>query len=213
MKNLSSMMKILTVVAVCSILLLPAISSADETRVLGTVEFGPGSHTETFYLGSQAMAFSAVPVLKSLSVSVQNGVRAGQKGNMNDGRKGIEDAQAGWDKNSRVSSAKIVMNGEVIFEQKDFNQKVSSLVKTMDVDDPGISAVDLSVKVNGNKNARLTVTVTAEYEQPAIPMAWFLDTDVPPNGRGGPIMAMGTVDTPPPPDPRGVWVPLGGDVR
>jgi hypothetical protein len=69
--------------------------------------------------------------------------------------------------------------------------------------------------VKGNKNARLSVTVTAVYEDsappPVVQVPWFLDTDW--NGTGGPIMAMGTIDTPPPFDPRGVWVLNGGDAR
>ena len=102
MEKLSSRMKFLAVVAVCSFLFLPAVSSADE--VFGPVDFGVGTHTETFYLGARAMSFSAPPALKSLSISVQNGTRK--------------------DKN-RVSSAVVTVNGEEIFIQKDFNQMSS----------------------------------------------------------------------------------------
>ena len=76
MKKVSSRMKLLAIVAVCSFLVLPGVSPADQFKVLGTVEFGPGSNTETFYLGSQIMTFSAIaaPALKSVSVAVRNGL-------------------------------------------------------------------------------------------------------------------------------------------
>ena len=193
MEKLSSRMKILAVVAVCSFLFLPAVSSAD--KVFGPVDFGVGTHSKTFYLGAVAKSFSAPPALKSLSISVQNGTRKDK---------------------DRVSSAVVIVNGEDIFIQKDFNQNVSSLFKTIDVDDPAMSAVELSAKVKGSKNAKLSVTVTAVYEDsapptPVVQVPWYLDTDG--NKVGGPIMAMGTSDTPPPFDPRGEWVRDGGDYR
>ena len=221
MKKLSSSMKFLAVVAVCSFLVLPAVSSADDFKVLGTVEFGPGSNTETFYLDSQPMAFSATaaPVLKSISVAVQNGSGKGhvKKGHDDkfEKKSTVRKKQNKWSKKDRVSSARIAVNGEVIFEPKDFNHNVSSLIKTINVNDPALSMVELSAKVKGSKNARLSVTVTAVYEAsappPVVQVPWFLDTDG--NGVGGPIMAMGTMDTPPPFDPRGVWVKTDGDVR
>jgi hypothetical protein len=196
MKKLTGKMKILALISLCSLLILPAISSAKEV-VLGTVDFGPGNHTETYYLGAKAagnMFLMASPVLKELSVEVQNGTQKDKDG---------------------VASAVISVNGDEVFIQKDFNKSdrnVSSLVRTIGVDDPEMSEVELEVKVNGSKKARLSVTLSAIYEEVA-DVPWFLDTDVPPNGIGGPIMGMGTINTPPPLDPRGIWVPVGGDVR
>jgi hypothetical protein len=195
MKKLSSRMKFLAVVAVCSFLFLPAVSSADE--VFGPVDFGVGTHSKTFYLGAKTMSFSAAPALKSLSISVQNG-----SGKAKD----------------RPSSAVVTVNDEDIFVQKDFNQNVtpSSLIRSILVDDPAMDRVEVKVKVNGRKDTRLSVTITAIYEEtapPVLSVPYFLDTDVPPNYWGGPITAMSTIDTLPPFDPRGIWVLNGGDVR
>jgi hypothetical protein len=189
MEKLSSRMKILAVVAVCSFLFLPAVSSADE--VLGPVDFGVGTHSKTFYLGAVAMSFSAPPALKSLSISVQNGTRKDK---------------------DRVSSAVVIVNDEDIFTQKDFNQNVSSLIKSVEVDDPAMTEVVLAVKVSGKKTARLSVSITAIYEEtapPVLDVIWYLDTDF--DGLGGRITGMGTADTPPLPDSRGMWVLQGGD--
>ena len=186
MKKVSSSIKFLAVVAVCSFLFLPAVSSADE--VFGPVDFGVGTHTETFYLGARTMSFSASPSLKSLSIAVQNGTRKDKE---------------------RVSSAVVTVNGEDIFIQKDFNQNVSSLIKTVDVDDPAMTEVVMTVKVRGKKTAMLSVSVTAIYEE-ALDFPWYLDTDG--DLIGGFIMVMGTATTPPPQDLRGTWVPVGGDM-
>jgi hypothetical protein len=195
MRVISSKIKILILVTLCSFLFAPAVSTAREV-VLGTVDFGPGSHTTTFNLGSKAtfnLGANAVfltdsSVLKSLSVSIQNGSQKGK---------------------DRASSAVVSLCDEEIFVQKDFNQNVSSLIKTMDVVDPTIDKVELDVNIKGNKNARLYFTVSAIYEEVA-DVPWFLDTDG--NGIGGPIVGMGTIDSPPAPDPRGIWVPVGGDI-
>ena len=190
MRVISSKMKFLILVTLCSFLFAPAVSSA-RVVVLGTVDFGPGEHATTFDLGAKAMFLKASPVLKSLSISIQNGSQKGK---------------------DRASSAVVSLCDEEIFVQKDFNQNVSSLIKTMDVADPTMDKVELDVNIKGNKNSRLYFTVSAIYEEVA-DVPWFLDTDVPPNGIGGPIMGMGTIYSPPDPDPRGIWVPVGGDIR
>ena len=191
MDKISAKMKILTLVAICSFLILPAISAAGEVE-LGTVEFGPGDHTESFSIGAKTMYMTASPALKSISVSVQNGTKRGK---------------------DRVSSAVVSVNGEELFVQKNFNQNtVSSLIGEINVTDPAMDNVELSVRVKGRRDARLYITVTAIYEEFAN-VPWFLDTDNPPNGIGGPIMAMGTIDSPPPLDIRGIWVPVGGDTQ
>jgi len=184
MKKLSSMMKLLTIVAVCSFLVLPAVSSADQ--VFGPVECRLGTTTETFYIGAGARSFSVAPGLKSLSISVQNGSQKNK---------------------DRVSSAYVTVNGEEIFVPNNFNQNVSSLIKTVDVSDPAMSEIALEVKVKGKKAGRLFVTVEAIYEE--APVTWYLDTDY--DGLGGRIEGMGTASTPPPTDPRGMWVRQGGD--
>jgi len=104
------------------------------------------------------------------------------------------------------------VNCQVIFEPNDFIQLVSSLVKTIDMDDPPMSVVELSAKVKGSKNARLSVKVTAVFEEtapPVLDVEWYLDIDY--DGIGGIITGMGTENTPPPADSRGMWVRQGGD--
>ncbi len=193
MKKLSTKMRILILVATCSLLLLPIISQADEYWELGTVEFGPGTNTKTFSLVRGAMTMTATPDLKSIIISAQNGTNKGK---------------------DRVSSAVVSLNEQEVFSQKHFNQNVvSGLSRTITIGAPDLEEVVLTAKVNGRKNARLFVTVTAVFEETVRTMMWFLDTDVPPNGMGGPISGMGTEDVAPPPDPRGVWVPIGGDIR
>ena len=185
MKKLSSMMKLLTIVAVCSFLILPAVSSADQ--VFGPVECRLGTTTETFYLGAGARSFSAAPNLKSLSISVQNGSQKDK---------------------DRVSSAYVTVNGEDIFVPSNFNQNVASLIKTVDVSDPAMSAIAMEVKVKGKKAGRLFVTVKAIYEE-VLDFMWCLDTDG--DLIGGNITGMGTVSTQPPINPLGTWVPVCGD--
>ena len=194
MGKLSSRMKFLTLVAVCSFLFLPAVSTAGEVP-LGTLEFGVGLDTKYLELDAP----TATSVLKELAVSVQNGSRKGK---------------------DRPSSAVVTVNGEEIFGQKNFNQNTSasSLLKTVLVDDPAISEVEVTVKINGRKGVRLSVSITAIYEESAppdiaTPCVWFLDTDMPPNYWGGPIPGEGTTDTPPEFDPRGIWVRTGGDTQ
>lgn len=194
MKKLSSHLKVTALFAVACFLMVPATSAAYEYRELGTVEFGPGVQTEVFNLGANArtMSFTTGSDLKSLIVSVQNGSERGK---------------------DRVSSAVVSVNGEEIFTQKHFSQNVSSLTRTIEVNDPWMSEVVMTVKVNSHKNAHLFVTLTGVYENSVPQIPWFLDTDVPPNYIGGPIVGMGTFDTQPPPDPRGIWVLVGGDIR
>ena len=194
MKKLSSQLKILALVAVICFLMVPAASAAYEYKEIGTVEFGPGIQTEVFQLGTSAtrVSFNTGSDLKSLIISVQNGSERGK---------------------DRVSSAVISVNGEEIFAQKHFSQNVSSLTRTIDVNDPGMSELVMTVQVNSHKNAYLSVTVTGVYENTSPQIPWFLDTDDPPNYIGGPIIGMGTFDSPPPRDPRGIWVLVGGDVK
>ncbi len=193
MKKITSAATIFCAVAVCAILAMPAVAPAEE---LISYEFGPGQHHETFFLGSSARAFAPSafhePALEALYVEVKNGSGKGM---------------------SRVSSATVSVNGKEIFSQKDFsNQMDYSLARKIELADTSSGKIDLLVRVNGSKFSTLTVTVTGIYENPGpvLDVPWFLDTDM--DGVGGSIIGMGTYDTPPPPDPRGIWVPIGGDM-
>jgi len=187
MKVSTKQIKLLVLLAVGSLLLLPAFVAADQYVELGTVKFGPGTNTETFLLGAQNRLMStSSDTLKSLIISVQNGDKKGK---------------------TRASSAVINVNGEDIFTQKDFNQNVlpSSLTTTRDVDDPDMQEVVLKVRVNGHKDVRMGVTITAVYEEQEIPMQWCLDTNF--DGMPDGIVGMGTTTTPPTDVSGGVWFP------
>ena len=195
MKKIMSAATIFCAVAVCAILAMPAVAPAEE---LISYEFGPGKHHETFFLGSSARAFAAPAAfqgqtLEALHIEVKNGSGKG---------------------NSRVSSATVSVNGKEILSQKDFSNQMdySLLSRKIELTDTSSGQIDLEVRVNGSKFSVLTVTVTGIYSDPGpvLDVPWYLDTDG--DFIGGSIVGMGTYDTPPPPDDRGIWVPIGGDM-
>lgn len=85
---------------------------------------------------------------------------------------------------NRVSSAKIILNDQVLYKQKDFKQgkKFTSISATLDMDLIKPTGNVLKVLVNGKPGAYVTVVIYGEYSGTGsggnVPGAVYLDMDL-----------------------------------
>jgi len=86
-------------------------------------------------------------------------------------------------KKETVTSAKIMLNGKVLYRQKDFKKKFKSLSAPLDMDLIKANGNVLEVMVNGRPGSHITVGIYGEYSGNdtgggSVPGAVYLDMDL-----------------------------------
>ena len=182
---MKSAIRLLMIFAVCGALMLPGVAMADREEDVGKLESGPGEKHGQFYIEKGS---------KFLSILVING--SGKT-------------------RAKVSSARVLIDGNEVFGPRDFdagkrrngkNVDIASMIRPFKVG-PDQDVVDVKVLVKGSKNSEVSVEVTGIYEEEAPPVLdiYFFDGDG--DGVGGPYSILESSDN----LPAGSWVLEPGD--
>ena len=160
MKKLSSKMKVLLVLAICTAFIVPSVALAGEkTRVLvNGEEFANGEYTLPVNSFKSLSSLNVTDKTNKLEFEVVNGDNSGK---------------------TKVSSAKIVLQDEkgkkgiVAISPNQFNQNVDMARGILVKEDlEGLTDFTLAIKVKGPKDGFIVLTVTEYYEGDA-PCPWY----------------------------------------
>lgn len=145
---------VLMVAIVLTGLYAPPSVSAGQVRKVKEFEFTVGEEEIEFDLvpGYTVLRAGSSAMADRYSLMVTNGEARGK---------------------DRVSSAKVILNGRMIFKQNRFNQNMVSLSEPLEGSDIRAQGNQLYVQVNGRPGSKLTVTLYGEFSY----VTWYLDRD------------------------------------